>query len=70
LCNRPAGSIVGTCTAIPYEGGGNGGNGSGGSSGSTGYTGCGEYGQLCQTNGDCCNGVPCTEGICSFPVVK
>jgi hypothetical protein len=75
LCHRPAGSIVGTCTAIPYDGGsggsgGSSGSGSGGTAGSPSYSGCAEYGQLCQANGDCCNDVPCTDGTCAFPVVK
>jgi hypothetical protein len=27
---------------------------------------CAEYGQVCTTNGDCCNGVPCTNGRCVY----
>ncbi len=27
---------------------------------------CSEYGQLCDVAGDCCNNVPCTDGVCRF----
>jgi hypothetical protein len=39
----------------------------GGSGGSGGTTACSEYGQLCKGNSDCCNGVPCTNGVCRVP---
>ena len=57
--------------------GGNGGNGgsganggSGGNGGATGgvgggYPTCSQYGQLCAVDGECCNGVPCNDGICA-----
>jgi hypothetical protein len=44
--------------------GGTSGTGTGGSGGSG--PSCSEYGQLCKANGDCCNAVPCTSGICRF----
>jgi hypothetical protein len=28
---------------------------------------CAQYGQLCNNSGDCCNGVPCTNGRCLYP---
>jgi hypothetical protein len=51
--------------------------GSGGTSGSSGTAGtggsggtptttCSQYGQLCQSGGDCCNAVPCTNGTCRY----
>jgi hypothetical protein len=45
--------------------------GSGGTGGSTGGTGgtsnsCSLYGQTCKVTGDCCNGIPCTMGICKY----
>jgi hypothetical protein len=30
--------------------------------------GCASFGQLCSTSSDCCDGVPCTNGRCEFPV--
>jgi hypothetical protein len=29
---------------------------------------CAEYGQVCSSNGDCCNGVPCNGGRCVYIV--
>jgi hypothetical protein len=29
---------------------------------------CAEYGQVCTSNSDCCNGVPCTDGRCVYIV--
>jgi hypothetical protein len=41
------------------------GSSTGGTAGTAGTpTACSEYGQLCDTDGDCCNGIPCTNGIC------
>jgi hypothetical protein len=28
---------------------------------------CSQYGQICNSNPDCCNGIPCTGGICRIP---
>jgi hypothetical protein len=36
-------------------------------SGSTGGGTCSLYGQNCTTNANCCNGVPCTAGHCTYP---
>lgn len=55
---------------------GNGGVGQGGSTNATTSApattmppmSCSSYGQLCDGNGDCCNNVPCTNGICAFPI--
>ncbi|MGH7295838.1 MAG: hypothetical protein ACRELB_12925 [Polyangiaceae bacterium] len=30
--------------------------------------GCAAFGQLCSSNADCCNAVPCTNGRCQYPV--
>ena len=49
------------------KGGTTGSGGTGGSGGSAGTPACGEYGQQCKVNGDCCNAVPCDGGICRFP---
>ncbi|HTA89047.1 MAG TPA: hypothetical protein VK745_05715, partial [Polyangiaceae bacterium] len=74
LCNRPPGSTVGSCATT--GGGGTGGTGSGGSPSTGGSSAggspgaCAEYGQICTVASDCCNGVPCTSGICTEPVVK
>jgi hypothetical protein len=82
ICNRPAGSTVGRCSVVApppnYGSGGAGGGysgtagtpgtaGTGGTAGG-GYTHCSEYGQLCTVDGDCCNGVPCSDGACVFIV--
>jgi hypothetical protein len=29
---------------------------------------CALYGQLCTVSADCCNGVPCTNGRCQYPI--
>ena len=53
-CYIQGGQTSGTCQ--PYSDAGTDGGG------------CAAYGQLCSTSGDCCNGVPCTNGRCEFPV--
>jgi hypothetical protein len=79
VCIRAQGSTQGTCgtTAPPNGTGGAGGtDGTGGTSGGaetggtggTGSTTCSVYGQVCAGSGDCCNSVPCTGGICVFPI--
>ncbi|HEY0469822.1 MAG TPA: hypothetical protein VGC79_36800 [Polyangiaceae bacterium] len=77
ICNRPPGSTVGRCSVVqPPEGSGGAGGGYSGTAGNTGhggmagggYTHCSEYGQLCTGDGDCCNGVPCTDGACVYVV--
>jgi hypothetical protein len=79
VCNRPRGSSTGTCASnTPPPGtGGYGGEagapnggyaGTSGASGTGGYAGstsCALYGQICSVNSDCCNGVPCNNGICA-----
>lgn len=62
-CVRPVGSTMGTCgstTPPPLPDGGTpdaGGN----------PPGCALYGQACDTGADCCNSVPCDQGICRVP---
>jgi hypothetical protein len=81
-CLHAPGSTVGTCGGGPDDGGsggsgsggsagsggsGTGGRGGNGDSGGAGPdTSCSEYGQLCDGNADCCNAVPCTNGICRY----
>lgn len=71
-CIRAPGSTVGTCGGDPGGGSGGAPSGDGGGPGtSTGGSGdpgsCSEYGQLCNGGSDCCNAVPCTDGICRVP---
>ena len=71
LCIRAPGSTIGKCSGDPGGMGGapSGEGGSPGTDGGTGtMTGCSQYGQICDAAGDCCNAVPCTDGICRFPV--
>jgi hypothetical protein len=82
VCNRPAGSTVGSC-ATTTGGGGAGGSGNSGGASNGGSGGapptagaggmppasCSLYGQICSQDSDCCNGVPCNGGIC-VDVVK
>ncbi|MDP8998959.1 MAG: hypothetical protein M3O46_02495, partial [Myxococcota bacterium] len=52
------------------SGNGSGSGSSGGSAGGSGGGGsgtCSQYGQICQTGADCCNGIPCTAGRCIEP---
>lgn len=75
ICIRAPGSTVGSCSGgDPNPGAGGAGNGEAGAPG-TGEGGagtttpiCAEYGQLCDASGDCCNMVPCTDGLCRYPV--
>jgi hypothetical protein len=64
ICVRPPGATVGTCDGTPPPGGEGGAPGAGGGPGGGGT--CSEYGQLCDVAGDCCNNVPCTDGVCRF----
>jgi hypothetical protein len=48
--------------------GGTGGDGAGGSGG-TGTPVCSQYGQICTQASDCCNGIPCDQGICRLHVL-
>lgn len=75
-CIRAPGSTVGTCGGGDPGGEGGAGNGDAGApgtstggagTGGTGNTSCSEYGQLCGGAADCCNAVPCTDGICRYP---
>jgi hypothetical protein len=77
-----AGSTKGSCTPPtppPTGAGGTAGAGgvtsAGGAAGAGGTPGsggtptvCSAYGQLCTSDGDCCNGVPCTSGRCVYPI--
>lgn len=82
VCLRAPGSTFGSCAGDTGGGGtggaGSGGSsgstagtsGSGGTAGSVGTGGtsntCSEYGQICGAANTCCNGVPCTFGICRY----
>lgn len=56
-CIRPIGSTSGSCVPTepppPTDGGT--------------PSSCAEYGQICGSAADCCNSVPCTDGICRVP---
>ena len=54
-CYIQGGQTSGTCQPNTTDGG-------------TTDAGCSAYGQLCTVSGDCCNGVPCTNGRCEFPI--
>ena len=84
MCIRPVGSTVGYCGQppnVPPPTGGAGGQGgqpstggqagqpsTGGQAGAPPQDTCALYGQICSENGDCCNNVPCTDGMCKFPI--
>lgn len=42
--------------------------GPGGDGGGIPDAGCSLYGQICTQNSDCCNGVPCVNGTCHYPI--
>jgi hypothetical protein len=80
-CIRAAGSTQGTCAALvppgsdpgsdagaPVDGGSGGSGGSAGSGGDGGGSSCSLYGQACSSGADCCGTVPCTLGVCVFPI--
>jgi hypothetical protein len=74
VCNPCGGS--GNDAGMPADGGGTvggdsgtDGNGGAGDAGGGGGGSCAEFGQLCQTNADCCTGIPCTNGRCEFPTL-
>jgi hypothetical protein len=50
-------------------GSGAGGNGAGGAGGGTGTPVCSQYGQICTQSSECCNGIPCDQGICRINVM-
>jgi hypothetical protein len=72
VCIRPIGSTQGTCGNYgpPTDSGVS----DGGTPTDSGVTdggtppGCALYGQSCQNDDDCCNDVPCTDGICRVPI--
>jgi len=54
----------------PYDGGGpNGGDGGVPPPPPNDSGTCGNYGQICVTNADCCAGIPCTNFRCEFPTL-
>jgi hypothetical protein len=77
-CIAPPGSTQGTCIPVmPPNGTPDGGTtpsdsgtppvDGGGYAPDGGYS-CALYGQQCTADGDCCGGVPCTNGRCLYPV--
>ncbi|HSQ64100.1 MAG TPA: hypothetical protein VLM85_12830 [Polyangiaceae bacterium] len=70
-CYIPGGQTTGTCQPLTTPDGGtttdSGTTDSGTTDASTPPP-CALYGQVCSTSGDCCNGVPCTNGRCVYPV--
>ncbi len=57
----PPGTDGGVVQPPPPDGGAD----SGADSGTTGT--CALYGQACMVSGNCCSGVPCTNGTCHYP---
>jgi hypothetical protein len=66
-CVRAPGALTGTCGGGDDPPGGVGGAPSTGEGGNGNTPGCSEYGQLCDGAADCCNSVPCTNGLCRYP---
>jgi hypothetical protein len=64
--------VCGPCGGPPGDGGTTGGDGGttgdGGTIGSPDGGTCGLFGQICTQASDCCNGVPCTDGRCNYPI--
>ncbi|MFC1642821.1 hypothetical protein ACFL5O_09080, partial [Myxococcota bacterium] len=62
------GTIGGTpgSAGAAVAGGSAGGGGTTGAGGS--ITLCSEFGQMCGEEVECCSAIPCTEGICYFPL--
>ncbi|MGE5787450.1 MAG: hypothetical protein ACM3ZE_22845, partial [Myxococcales bacterium] len=84
VCVHQQGSTTGACGTPVTPGSGTGGAaGFGGApnipaAGNAGAVGttrivpppiCAEYGQMCTSAANCCNGVPCTSGTCMFPLL-
>jgi hypothetical protein len=69
-CYVPGGKTSGTCQPLTTTDGGttttDGGTTDAGDASTPPP--CALYGQVCSTSGDCCNGVPCTNGRCVYPV--
>jgi hypothetical protein len=67
-CVQAPGSAKGVCggSLLPDGGVSDAGGGSTGGDLPDGGN-CALYGQICNADGDCCNGVPCTSGRCRFP---
>lgn len=68
-CILATGTTKGTCGASGKPGPGGGTGSSGGTTPAPGSTTCAQYGQVCAQTSECCNGVPCTDGHCEYPVV-
>ena len=65
-CIAPPGSTKGYCGGgvLPDGGVTSDGGGTGG-----GTPPCALFGQMCTSSGQCCNGVPCTDSTCRYPIV-
>jgi hypothetical protein len=61
------GTDSGSSSGGTDSGSSSGGTDSGSSSGGPDAS-CALYGQICTTSADCCNGVPCTNGRCEYPI--
>jgi hypothetical protein len=69
--NEPPPTGAGGAGGTGGAGGSGGAGGTGGAGGATGMAGtggsCAAYGQMCTTQADCCNGVPCSSvGKCGY----
>jgi hypothetical protein len=80
-CVLPPGSSSGTCgtsactpdggvidSGTPNDGGTSNDGGTGNDGASTDSGVCSLYGQLCSVAADCCDGLPCTNGRCEYPI--
>lgn len=68
VCLQPVGSTQGVC-GIPVSPPTGPTTGLDGGTPDASAPGCAEYGQMCQTDSDCCNGVPCSNGMCVEPII-
>jgi hypothetical protein len=66
VCIQPQGSTQGIC-GLPTPPPGTPGTDAGTPDVSS--PGCAEYGQVCSTSADCCNGVTCWNGRCMAPII-
>jgi hypothetical protein len=70
------GASGGTCGRVDSEGPFDGGSGDAGIADAgadsapveAGPPPCALFGQICTAQGQCCNGVPCTNGRCQYPI--
>jgi hypothetical protein len=71
MCIQPIGSTQGVCgNVLPPPSRPDGGTPDGAiSTPDVPTPQCAAYGQICTSDGDCCNGIPCTDGRCFQPIL-